>query len=101
MGGGDDDSGEAPAPAPSPSPATFLESDIAVGMNMQHAVSSFNLRNKITNFMPPSSYYHHNQLHNHQASTEIGGGRSLRVRQWWSNGSFRESTFHCDSVARA
>ncbi|CAI9274627.1 unnamed protein product [Lactuca saligna] len=70
IGGGDDDSGEAPAPAPS----AFLESDIAVGMNMQHAVSSFNLRNKITNFMPPSSYYHHNQLQNHHASTEIGGG---------------------------
>ncbi|KAI3710598.1 hypothetical protein L2E82_40383 [Cichorium intybus] len=61
MRGGDDDSGEGAA--------AFLESD----MNMQHAVSSYH-RNKITNFMSPSSYYHNDPLHKHQASTAIHGG---------------------------
>lgn len=53
MGSGDDDSGET--------------TGALLGMNMQHG-------NKMTNLIPPSSYYHHDHLHKHQFSTEIGAG---------------------------
>lgn len=66
---GDEESGEAAA--------AFLESDVGLGMNMQqqqqHSVSSYHF-NKMTNFMPSSPYFHHDHLHKHQASSDIGGG---------------------------